>query len=267
MKTIRLIHNLPRSGGTIISKSLGAQKDVILLSEIHPKGFEISKKFGAKTPIFDPIFQSQKWNNLFKEEEYKKICSSDFKFDEKIDLIYEKTELANKKLIIRDWAFVDYFGKPFIEPTYKNSLLEILNKKYEILNLYIMRDPLKVYTSCLNNLVFFGKHYDFDFFLKGYRNFLLNINKTNICIFENFIKEPEKNLQKMCNILKIQYDHNYLIKLKDVNLTGDDNAIRSLKIHDKDTISKKKFNEEEILNKIKNHPDFIKLKQDYRDFY
>ena len=32
MKTIRLIHNLPRSGGTIISKSLGAQKDVILLS-------------------------------------------------------------------------------------------------------------------------------------------------------------------------------------------------------------------------------------------
>ena len=70
MKTIRLIHNLPRSGGTIISKSLGAQKDVILLSEIHPKGVEISKKFGAKTPIFDPIFQSQKWNNLFKEEKY-----------------------------------------------------------------------------------------------------------------------------------------------------------------------------------------------------
>ena len=70
----------------------------------------------------------------------------------------------------------------------------------------------------------------------------------------------------MCNILKIQYDHNYLIKLKDVNLTGDDNARKSQKIHNNDTISKKKFNEEEILNKIKNHPDFIKLKQDYRDF-
>ena len=155
MKTIRLIHNLPRSGGTIISKSLGAQKDVVLLSEIHPKGVEISKKLGAKSPIFDPIFQSQTWNNFFKEEEYKKICTSNLKFEEKIDLIYEKTELANKKLIIRDWAFVDYFGKPFIDPTYKNSLLEILNKKYEILNLYIMRDPLKLYISCLNKLSFF----------------------------------------------------------------------------------------------------------------
>ena len=64
MKTIRLIHNLPRSGGTIISKSLGAQKDVVLLSEIHPKGVAISKKLGAKSSIFDPIFQSQIWLSL-----------------------------------------------------------------------------------------------------------------------------------------------------------------------------------------------------------
>lgn len=267
MKTIRLIHNLPRSGGTIISKSLGAQKDVVLLSEIHPKGVEISKKFGTKSLIFDPIFQSQIWNNLFKEEEYRKICTSNLKFDEKIDLIYEKTELAGKKLIIRDWAFVDYFGKPVIEPTYKNSLLEILNKKYEILNLYIMRHPLKVYTSCYNYLGFFRNHYNFDFFLKGYRNFFFNKNKTNICIFENFIKEPEKNLQKMCNILKIQYDHDYLIKLKGVNLTGDDNARISLNIHNQDTISKKKVNELEILNKIKNRADFINLMKDLKGYY
>ena len=267
MKTIRLIHNLPRSGGTIISKCLAAQKDTILLSEIHPNGIEIRKKMGLDPIDFDPIFQFQIWNNSFEKDEYKKISNSDYKFEEKIDLIYEKTESLNKKLVIRDWAFADYFGKPFTDPKYKNSLLEILNKKYEILNLYIMRDPLKLYISCLNKLSFFDKHYNFDFFLKGYRNFFLNINKTNICIFENFIKEPEKNLQRMCNILKIQYDHNYLIKLKDVNITGDDNARKSLKIHNNDTISKKKFNEEEILNKIKNHPDFIKLKQDYRDFY
>ena len=65
MKTIRLIHSLPRSGGTIISKCLGAQKDVILLSEIHPKGTSITKKMGVNKPFFDPIFQSQNWNNLF----------------------------------------------------------------------------------------------------------------------------------------------------------------------------------------------------------
>ena len=44
MTEIRLIHNLQRSGGTIISKCLGAQENVILLSEIHPYGVEIAKK-------------------------------------------------------------------------------------------------------------------------------------------------------------------------------------------------------------------------------
>ena len=140
MRTIRLIHNLPRSGGTIISKCLGAQKDVILLSEIHPEGILISKKIGKgiDNPSFDPIFQSQKWNNLFKKDEYDKICKSNFKFEEKIDFILDKAELTNKKLIIRDWAFADFFGKPFIDPSYKNSLFEILSKKYKIHNLYII---------------------------------------------------------------------------------------------------------------------------------
>ena len=267
MKTIRLIHNLPRSGGTIISKCLGAQKDVILLSEIHPEGILISKKIGAKSSIYDPIFQSQTWNNLFKKDEYKKISDTDLKFIEKIDLIFEKTELINKKLIIRDWAFVDFFGKPFLDPIYKNSLFEILSKKYNILNLYIIRNPLKLYASCYNNLKFFRHDYNLDFFIKGYKNFILNTSKDNICIFEKFIQEPEKSLRNMCKILKIDYDENYLNKLKDINLTGDPDAKNARNIHTKDSVSKKKLINEDELNKIKNHADFISLMKDLKDYY
>ena len=267
MKTIRLIHNLPRSGGTIISKCLGAQKDVILLSEIHPEAFLISKKMGVHSPSFDPIFQSQTWNNLFKTDEYTKITNLNLKFEKKIDLIFEKTELANKKLIIRDWAFADFFGKPFIEPSYKNSLFEILNKKYKILNLYIIRHPLKLYTSCYNNLSFFRRDYNPDFFVKGYKNYFLNTLKNNIFKFENFILDPEKNLKSMCSTLKIDYDKNYLNKLKDVNLTGDPNAKISIDISTRDSVSKKKLIKEEDLNKIKNHADFISLMKDLKGYY
>ena len=267
MKTIRLIHNLPRSGGTIISKSLGAQKDVVLLSEIHPEGIAISKKMGINIPAFDPLYQSQIWNKLFGENEYKKICKSNFKFEDKIDLIYEKTELANKKLVIRDWAFADFFGKPFIEPNYKNSLLEILNKKYEVLNFYIIRHPIKLYMSCYNFLGFFRREYDFNFFIKGYRNFFLEASKNNIFIFENFILEPEKNLKNMCDILKIVYDDNYLNKLEYVNVTGDPNAKNSVKIHNKDSVSKKKLIFEHVLDELKDRPNFIKLMQDLKGYY
>ena len=47
--------------------------------------------------------------------------------------------------------------------------------------------------SCYNFLGFFRREYDFNFFIKGYRNFFLEASKNNIFIFENFILEPEKN--------------------------------------------------------------------------
>ena len=267
MKTIRLIHNLPRSGGTIISKCLGAQKDVILLSEIHPEGILISKKMGVLSSNFDPIFQSQTWNNLFEKDEYKKISNSDLKFEEKIDLIFEKTELVNKKLIIRDWAFFDFIGRPFIEPSYKNSLLESLSKKYKILNLYIIRHPLKLLESCCNKWIFFRRDNNFIYLIKGYKKYFLNASEGNICVFENFIGKPEKNLTKMCDILEIDYDNNYSDKLKYVNLTGDGTAKESIEIHNKDSLSKKKLLKEEELNKIKNHPDFTELMRDLKSYY
>ena len=267
MKTIRLIHNLPRSGGTIISKCLGAQKDVVLLSEIHPEGVTVSKKMGVNFPVFDPVYQIQRWNNLFKESEYKEILNSNLKFEEKIELVYEKTELANKKLIIRDWSFVDFFGRPFVEPSYKNSLFEILSKKYRVMNFYLIRHPLNLFKSCYNNLGFFRRDYDFKFFLKGYRNYFLNASKGNICIFENFIERPEKNLKNMCDVLEIDYDNNYSERLKDVNLTGDKIAIESLEIHKKDSLSTRKLLKEDDLNKIENSPDFLELMKDLKDHY
>ena len=114
---------------------------------------------------------------------------------------------------------------------------------------------------------FFRRDYNPDFFVKGYKNYFLNTLKINIFKFENFILDPEKNLKSMCSTLKIDYDKNYLNKLKDVNLTGDPNAKISINISTRDRVSKKKLIKEEDLNKIKNHADFISLMKDLKGYY
>ena len=266
MNTIRIIHNLPRSGGTIISKCLGAQKDVVLLSEIHPEGIEIRKTMKVKAFYGDPIFQAQEWNNLFDKNDKENICNLNYNFEKKIDLIFEKTASLNKKLIIRDWAFVDYFGKPFISPTYKNSLLNLLNKKYKVLNFHILRHPLELYVSCFKSLNFFREHYKFEFFLKGYRNFFLDAIKGNVYKYENFLLKPEKFLINMCDVLDIEYDNNYLTKLKNVRLTGDNKAINSMEIYNKKNVAQNLIKKEDK-DKIYNHVEFIKLMHDLRDYY
>ena len=267
MKTIRLIHNLPRSGGTIISKSLGAQKDVVLLSEIHPEGVALSKKMGINVPDFDPIYQSQLWNNLFKDDEYKKICNSNLKFIEKIDLIYVKVELVKKKLIIRDWAFVDFFGIPFSKPTYKNMLFETLKSKYKILNIYLLRNPLETLISCYNSLPFFKDNYKFETFIKSYESFFLDTTDDRNFKFEDFCIYPEENLKRICEKLEIDFDENYLNKLGNIKVIGDPTGIESKKINKEKGNYSKNLLTKEQKDKIDNNNDYKNLMLKLKNYY
>ena len=266
MKKIGLIHNLPRSGGTIISKCIGAQEDVVLLSEIHPNGVEILKKMNKEYDLGDPIFQAQEWNSLFEKDEYEKIKSLNYNFQDKIHIILEKVEKKDKKLIIRDWCFVDYFGIPYTEPTYKNSILDTLSKKFNILNLYILRHPLELYISNFKIFPFFRDNYKFNFFVKGYEKFFLHTLKDKIFKYEDFNNNPEDNLKNMCKILKINFNNNFKDNLKNIKLTGDDKAIASIDIKiNNDTAST--LIKKEDKNKINNNANFIRLMENMKNYY
>ena len=56
---IRLLHHLARSGGTVISRCLGAMDRVVLLSEIHPLGVR----------MFDPLYQAHAWHGLLTDDD------------------------------------------------------------------------------------------------------------------------------------------------------------------------------------------------------
>ena len=100
--SIRLIHNIPRSGGTIISKCIAAQKNVILLSEIHESGEKARIAMSAKPELADPINQSIISYDLFSDLEKKEHLNKNYNLEKKINIILEKAEKINKKLVIRD---------------------------------------------------------------------------------------------------------------------------------------------------------------------
>ena len=168
MNIIRIIHNLPRSGGTIINKAISAQKDIVLLSEIHPNGHEIRKAMQSETKLADPLIQFQQWYNYFDEDDFEKILRSKPGFLEKIKIIYQKVKERNKILIIRDWSFIDYLSIPYSKPTYKNSLLRILSDDFDFINLYITRNPLETFLSCMRRIPSFSNNYTFNLFLEAY---------------------------------------------------------------------------------------------------
>lgn len=267
MKTIRLIHNLPRTGGTIVSKSIGAQKNIILLSEIHPEGVTMRSKMKVNSDLGDPVYQSFKYYNLFTVEEYEKIKNSNIGFEDKIEIILKKTLLLGKNLIIRDWAFVDFFGIPFSKPTYKNMLFETLKSKYKILNIYLLRNPLETLISCYNSLPFFKDNYKFETFIKSYESFLLDTTDDRNFKFEDFCIYPEENLKRICKKLKIDFDENYLNKLGNIKVIGDPTGIESKKINKEKGNYSKNLLTKEQKDKIDNNNDYKNLMLKLKNYY
>ena len=256
MDTIRIIHNLPRSGGTIISKSVSAQKNISLLSEIHPLGKEIRKKMKVNPDLGDPLYQFKNWYKSYDDEEYNKIQSLKLDFLSKIKLINEKVKEQKKLLILRDWSFVDFFGKPFAEPSQKNSLLDILLKHFEVKNIFLIRDPVEMFISCNRRLPFFMKNYSFDSFLDGYGSYIQSIKENKFIKFENFVQNPTQNLKKLSKILDFEFDKNYDQNLGKTNITGDLEASKASNIDNKKNISNLlDENQKEKINKNKKYQE------------
>ena len=258
MNTIRIIHNLPRSGGTIFAKSISAQKDVVLLSEIHPIGPEIRENMGVQPNWGDPLYQFQNWYNLLDINEYNEVKNSNLDFLSKIKFINKKIKNQKKTLIIRDWSFVDFFGRPYVKPSQKLSLIETLSNDFEINNIFLIRDPIEMFISCNQKLVFFQNNYSFDIFLDGYSAYLNKITYDKFIIFENFIQKPSQNLKKISKILNFEFDENFNQNLKNINITGDIEASKSININNR----KNKYNllSEEQKEQINKNIKYLEIK-------
>ena len=210
--TIRLIHNLARSGGTLISKCIGCMNSVALLSEIHP-----SAQHAAS---FNAIKQAQQWLNF--DPFYKKHHEST-DFVAIIRAIEQHCADQQQTLVIRDWSHIDYLGVPVTsKPTNTPALINSLNKHFDILNVQLVRNPIDIWLSTRRlNLI---KNTDITTkeFIQAYLHYLQKTRGSYQLIYENFLADPDKSLKQVCSALKLNFDQEYSQKWHTfAQLTGD----------------------------------------------
>ncbi len=256
MNEIRIIRNLPRSGATIISKAISSQKNIVLLSEIHPDGQKVRDAMGVETNLGDPLYQFQNWYDFLEYKDYLEIKNSNLNLLEKIKIINKEVVYKNKILIIRDWAFIDFLGKPYIKPIFKHSLEEILKKDFNLKTLNIVRNPLEIFLSCMRIIPLFSKNYTFNTFLESYEIFINNFKKENTINYENFCEQPTKVLGKINKILSIESEEILTLNLNKINITGDDIAMESDKIFKNRELSTSGILNEEQIQKINNNKKY-----------
>jgi FkbM family methyltransferase len=204
--SIRILHNLARSGGTLVSKCLGCMKGTVLLSEIHPLG----------THIWNPIPQAREWHNLLTPEDIRYFnARKRVDFIDVIRLIEARCAGTGQKLIIRDWAYLDFMGVPFLEePGYRMLLVEELAPAFKFIQFGFVRHPIDQWLSLLK-LRAIRENLSLEAFLRGCFLFAEEVAGIGYIRYEDLTRQPTEQMKILCEKLQLDFDKDFLSKWAD----------------------------------------------------
>lgn len=199
---------MARSGSTLICKCLGCMEGVALLSEQHPKAWN----------LFNPLTQAEAWFQLITPSEFADMKKKGvITFIEAITLIEERCRARGLTLVLRDWAHLDYTGLPFVAtPGYRPLLYTALSENFDIIRISTTRDPVTQWQS-LVKLPMMHKSIQsgalsLGQFLVGYRKYAELCVETGFIRYEDFVRNPEMAMRKMCEHLEIKFDPEFANK-------------------------------------------------------
>ncbi len=206
--SLRILSNLARSGGTLVSRCIGSMDDIVLLSEIHPRG----------THIFNPLQQAQDWYGMLRDPGPEQAHG----FTDTIRLIAERCGQTGRKLVIRDWAHLDYIGIPFTDtPTFGSELAETLAGQFRIIEIALVRHPADVWLSTASLRIMSGR-LGLEPFLSGFRRYAERAARSGFVRYEDFTADPQAKMQLLCEKLQLPFDPEFIHRWpQNTRVTGD----------------------------------------------
>jgi hypothetical protein len=269
-----MIHQLPRAGGTVICKCLGAMNDVTLLSEIAPydgagartvlfhkgKAPSISlippadspRGGPAVTTVYHPLYQACYWFRLVRPRELESL-HRELDYVGIVELLHRRASERGETLIIRDWLYLDFWAKPYVlEPTFQLSFADALAQRLRIKRVFTVRHPLDMWLSWRDH----GSELELDFetFMRGCRRFAELAAGHGFYRYEDFVKQPSQILARICDDLEITYDETYKYRWFNHRLiTGDVDPSRGT---DKILPLERRTGDEDVLRRARTNPDY-----------
>jgi len=195
--TIRIIHHLACTGGTLISKCISVMPNTYLLSEVHPyTDLHVVKKNPQYMPS-DLASLSRyagipQLNNLQKEL-----------FINSISTICNHLQPLGGQLVLRDHTHSDFHTS--ITPG-KPSLVDTLSGHFNIKSVITFRNPIDSYLSLKKNGWLRFSPSTFEEYCARILLMLEVYETVPIFHYESFVENPAETLINICAALSIDYD-------------------------------------------------------------
>ncbi len=205
---IRSIHHLACTGGTLMSKCIASMPNVALISEVNPMN-RYDSNFTPTNPL------------LLLERSYRTFTT-----EEKIDIfkmqIAKAMQLCQKDdvdLILRDHSHTDFCRES--KESDVCAIKDYLSEDYHLIHVLTVRHPLDSYLSLIENG---WEHFyprGINEYSKRYLAFIDKYSSSEIIRYEDFCEDPVEAMKKLCSILRIGYDDNFMNTFGDKILSGD----------------------------------------------
>ena len=230
-RKIAILHQMARTGGTLICKCLGSMGGVALFSELHPDDRS-----------FCPVRQALDWHALLTPEETANVTASPYA--EILVTIDRRAEAMGLSLLLRDWSHVDFTETSSLRP----RLYEELRETFEIQRFCTVRHPLRQWSSLCKLM---DKRYEIRQFIKGYLAFARMAKEVGFVRYENFTEEPDASLREICTALGLRFDPGWRRRWADYShVTGDSSTARQIRPASLARVP------ESDLNEFRRNPDY-----------
>ena len=205
---VRILHQLGRSGGTIISRCLAVMDGTLLLSEVHPYINEVLRVRCPDIKQYLPLVQAEHWFNLTTSKDHEELEKQGLlgDFVAEIALIHQRCTARGERLVIRDFNNLDFAGINYhASPPFRFTTFETLQERFGTFRFFTVRHPANQWAS-LTKLFTEDPTPMLQRFLLGFRLFAEHAADVGFVRYEDFTRHLERELKSICEALELPYD-------------------------------------------------------------
>lgn len=200
---VAVVHQMARTGGTLVNRCLGSMRHVVVLSEVHPLD-----------PQGKIARQAATWFRLLSETDKPWLQSLSKRdpvtaFADFVAQMADRCAGRGQSLVLRDWSHLDFLGVPFVrDPLMRLLTEEALVDRCHLSQAFIVRHPLDQYASSASRPAM-GPHLTPVRFLNAYLAFARVAASRGFQRYEDFVAAPDQELERLCRRLGVPFDAGY----------------------------------------------------------
>jgi hypothetical protein len=219
-ETIRTVHHVACTGGTLISKCIAAMPNTQLLSEVDPLSNMDPLSKPGKSPT-KPLFAPTDMVKLMRQS--TRGVSDEIVIElflNNLEIIYSEAVKEGQRLVLRDHAHSHFcMGS---EIPVRPSLSDILAYRFPVQSVVTVRHPIDSYLSLKAfGWVQYFSPATFDEYCRRYVAFIRSNEGVPIVRFEDFVSTPLQIMQDICTILDLPFNEQFMDLFSANKLSGD----------------------------------------------